>query len=84
VTDASLASGASVDTSFPRLILPQSTQREFDATTSPRLGSRLARRPKEQFPYSMQPFQILPPAPGAQQVRLAMMLHLLIQATGLG
>jgi hypothetical protein len=67
MTDASLASGASVDTAFPRLILPQSTQREFDATTSPRLGSRLARRPKEQFPYSMQPFQILPPPPGAQQ-----------------
>jgi hypothetical protein len=67
MTVTSLASAMSVDTAFPKLILPQSTQREFDATTSPRLGSRLARRPKEQFPYSMQPFHTLPPPPGAGQ-----------------
>ena len=36
---------------------------DFHTTTSPRLESRLARRPQPQFPYSLQPFQLLPASP---------------------
>lgn len=70
MTDANLASGASADTTFPRLADIMGCSREklaeqtFDGTTSPRLGSRLARRPKGQFPYALQPFCIVPPGPG--------------------
>ena len=70
MTDANLASGASADTTFPRLADIMGCSREklaeqtFDGTTSPRLGSRLARRPKGHFPYALQPFCIVPPAPG--------------------
>lgn len=66
MTDANLTSVASADTAFPRLACSREAQMEqtFESTTSPRLGSRLARRPKAQFPYSMQPFHIMPPPPG--------------------
>lgn len=70
MTDANLASTTSVETAFPRLADIMGCSRErlaeqtFDGSTSPRLDSRLARRPKGQFPYALQPFRIMPAPPG--------------------
>ena len=46
---------------------PQTRQR-VDETTSPRLDSRLARRPRTQFPCALQPFSVLPQPPGEEAV----------------
>ena len=68
----SVASLASAESDHTRVVkkLPLSTLApstkdtpDFHATTSPRLESRLSRRPQLQFPYSIQPFQLLPASP---------------------
>lgn len=59
----------SADTPFPSLAdatmaRAKLAQQTFDGTTSPRLSSRLARRPTGDFPYAMQPFHVMPLPPG--------------------
>ena len=72
---ASLASGTSDHTGIikrlPLSNLAPSTRDtpDFHATTSPRMESRLARRPQPQFPYSLQPFQLLPASPEERDMR---------------
>lgn len=68
MSGASLASGNSDHTGVIKRLrssLAPTTRDtpDFNATTSPRLDSRLARRPQPQFPYAIQPFQLLPASP---------------------